>query len=84
MRRHVSCVMGFGGDLRVDPRGRQRQNGMVRVVERMDRIMRGAGMVGVLSGHLHGDRAGLDLAPNASGGRADGTEQRERVEGGRL
>ncbi len=59
MRRHVARVARRRRDARVDPRRLQPHRRVLAVVERVQRVVGGAGMLGVLLEHGGGNAAGL-------------------------
>src|SRR5256885_2292744 len=59
MRGHMPRVMRFGSNQGVAPRGRQRENGMLRIAKRVDYVVRRARMVGLFLEHIQSHR----LAP---------------------
>ena len=65
VRRHVQRVGRRRRDLGVAPRGRQSQDGVVRVVERVEDVVRRARMVGFLAVDLLGDRGGAHPGPQS-------------------
>ena len=80
MRRHVTRVMCFGRDVGVPTRRGQRQNRVIRIVKRVNDVVRRAWMVGVFLVNSERDRAGLRLQAITFVTRTHQTEQRQRIE----
>ena len=61
MRRHMSRVMCLRRDARVTTRSRKSENRMVRIVKRMNDVVRSAGVVRILLVDLERNRPRFGL-----------------------
>ena len=81
MRRHVAGVRDRRRDLRVAPGRVQRERSVHRIVEGMDHVVGGAGMVGAASEDVERDRAGANVVAQIIVAQRFGRrEERQREE----
>ena len=84
VRRHVQCVRSVGREERIDVRGLETDDGPGRLVEGVNDVVNGAGMVAVLAKDTKADRACLQVDASALLSTPCGAHQRERVKRRRL
>ena len=80
MRRHVQRVCGGRGNLRVGAGGRQRQDRVIGIVERVDDEMRRARMFRIALEDVFGNRRRLHRVPHRLLARPGRAEQRQRIQ----
>jgi hypothetical protein len=80
VRRHVQRVRGGRRDLGIGARGVETQNRVIRIVERVDDVVRGARMLRIALEDLLRDRRGLHRVACVADAGAPGAEQRQCIQ----
>ena len=84
MRRHVLGVARRRSDPGVDSRRLQPHRRMLAVVERVERVVRGAGVFGILLQNRGGNATGFERTGRVALALGNRRQQRQRVEGRRF